>query len=97
MHPDGFPVPQERDFYWKIFVLSFKTTVTDRISEKFPSNDRPIKRQSRAKVKSRFSAIEPIAINLLKSPKSGSIGWDTASTTDELSANNSPPTGQIHN
>jgi hypothetical protein len=32
MHPDGFPVPQERDFYWKKIVLSFETTATDKIT-----------------------------------------------------------------
>jgi hypothetical protein len=31
MHPDGFPVPQERDFYWKNIMLSFKKPATDRI------------------------------------------------------------------
>jgi hypothetical protein len=35
MHPDGFPVPQERDFYWKNIVLSFKTPGTDRIGGTF--------------------------------------------------------------
>jgi hypothetical protein len=54
MHPDGFPVPQERDFYWKIFVLSFKTLAIDKISQTFQSSDCPIKRQSRVKAKSRF-------------------------------------------
>jgi hypothetical protein len=35
MHPDGFPVPQERDFYWKNIVLSFKIPGTDRIGGTF--------------------------------------------------------------
>jgi hypothetical protein len=28
MHPDGFPVPQERDFYWKAAALSFTIPTT---------------------------------------------------------------------
>ena len=44
MHPDGFPVPQERDFYWENIVLSFNTAATDRIDGTFPSNDRQIKK-----------------------------------------------------
>jgi hypothetical protein len=35
MHPDDFPVPQERDFYWKNIVLSFKIPGTDRIGGTF--------------------------------------------------------------
>jgi len=30
MHPDGFPVPQERDFYWKAGALSFTRPTTDK-------------------------------------------------------------------
>jgi len=33
MHPDGFPVPQERDFYWQNIVLSFKTPATDKMTQ----------------------------------------------------------------
>jgi len=40
MHPDGFPVPQERDFYLVKIVLSFKMPATNKISGTFRSNDR---------------------------------------------------------
>jgi hypothetical protein len=33
MHPDGFPVPQERDFYWKNIVLSLRHLVQIELVE----------------------------------------------------------------
>jgi hypothetical protein len=59
MHPDGFPVPQERDFYWKIFVLSFKTLATDKISGTFQSSDRLSQKTQQSKSKKQRSNRSP--------------------------------------
>ncbi|MEG3878011.1 hypothetical protein QT972_11580 [Microcoleus sp. herbarium7] len=69
MHPDGFPVPQERDFYWENIVLSFKTAATDRIGGTFPSNDRQMPKYQSFQQSRRFGAIEPIALTRRNNPK----------------------------
>jgi hypothetical protein len=63
MHPDGFPVPKERDFYWKNIVLSFKTPVQIELVE---HSNKTIARckNSRAKAKRRVRSDRTSALTL---------------------------------